>query len=107
MEHPKTKKLIVEKTDKELYDFCKSRYYEDIKSGELRNPWEWHKKESIEEYIHEDIIALRSFLGMKEGFFNCAGCFKTFKDSEAAFLGGAQCKKCFKENRLYGVIQDG
>jgi hypothetical protein len=52
------------KTDEELYEFCKAHYYCD--SGELWQPFEFWDKEEVEELIQNDVYALKQFLGITE-----------------------------------------
>ena len=47
-------------TDKEIYRFCKNHYYTD--EDTLWQPFEDEDKAKIEEYIKDDVIALKNFL---------------------------------------------
>ena len=52
-------------TTKEIYQFCKSRYYINNK-GEKSQLYEDLEGEQIEELIDNDVYALKEFLGIKE-----------------------------------------
>ena len=52
--------------DKRIYEFCKDHYYCDAEEegGErdLWEPFEYHSKDQVEEYIETDVSALKGFL---------------------------------------------
>ena len=59
------KALVLEKTDEELYYFCKAHYYSNLDTEEecLWQPFENWSDEDIQECIDNDVEALKQFMG--------------------------------------------
>ena len=72
--------------------------------GRAQNVGKKYKKmmNKVMEESKECYVCGKEFI-LKDGF-NCAGCFKDFCNTCACEKGAALCKKCDKEDRLYGVI---